>query len=106
MVDEKKGIQGGMQSEEEISAGRKVAAFVLTLLLLPFLFAAACFGAFGVYGQGHVSTLASSTFILACMAVVGLLIFGAVRAKNPGFRWALILVGIVIAIVLLAIFGR
>ncbi len=105
MVEEQKQFSDSVVAgEEQISTGRKVAGFLLTLLLIPFLFAGACLGLLVTYGK-------SAELLIFCgLGISILLVYVAVLTKNPGIKWGLIVVGVVvvaaIAVILFMIFGR
>lgn len=110
MIEEMNGLQSTQPAAaEEISFGRKVAAFLLTLLLIPFLFAGACFGVLAIFTtKVPAFTIFSGIAVLVTLSFVG--IRTAIRTKNPGLRWGIIVVGVVvvaaIGVFLLILFGH
>lgn len=105
MVDNRDDNANREPAEEEISTGRQIAAFVLTLIVLPFLFAGTCMPFTMVFITRHSRTVQALGYCAYSVAFLALLAFVAIRTKNKGIRWGIIVMGSIIA-VLMAVFLR
>jgi len=85
------------EPDDEIPVGETITAFLVTLLAIPLLFVATCVpvGLVG-YGSEH-SDFAFGSYIVA---FAGFGIFKAVRTRNLGIRWGIIVGSILLALLL------
>lgn len=69
---------------------RKIIAFVLTFVAVPMLFAGTCMR-IGVFAHGRTTATVFLVTMLSFMAVfIVAAIAIAIRTRNPGIRWAII----------------
>ncbi len=103
MVEERNALQDTQPAVgEKVSFGKKVVAFLLTMLLLPFFFVGACFGTLAlILGKNSGLTIFSALAVLAALAFVGIRV--AIRTKNSGLKWGIIVVGVVVVATLVVI---
>ena len=76
-----------VEPHEDSSTGSKIAAFVVTLIAIPFLFVATCVP---VGFIGMASGTPVIVFGIYGVSLVGFGIYKAVRTNNPGIRWGII----------------
>ncbi len=102
MVEERQRLQNSEPAEEGISPVRIVVGFLLTVfftvLLIPFLFMGACFGILAADSNGVVLVV-----VLAALATLSLLLLVAIKTKNPGVRWGIILILVVAAAIVVSV---
>jgi hypothetical protein len=75
--------------KDEYPLSGKIAAFIVTLIAIPFLFVATCFPV-GLFAMGMGSPTVTIIFTVYGVLLVGFGIYKAVRTDNPGTRWAII----------------
>jgi pyruvate-formate lyase-activating enzyme len=83
------------EHDDEMPVGETITAFLVTLLAIPLLFVATCVPV-GLVGMG--SRHSDIAFGLYIVAFAGFGIFKAVRTRNPGIRWGIIVGSIALAL--------
>ena len=90
------------KQEEKPSTGQIIAGALLTLIAVPFLLVATCIPALGINGLTNMPDL---SFVVWVLATVGIGIWRAIVTKNPGVRWAIVVIiaaAVVFAVLLLS----